>query len=111
MTGQCWATVYDAGPTLTHHWVNITCLLITHPSLQCGLQTLRERLPKLPRQFAARLDANKLSQEVKKQIAMRALFRRYVYIISQSYMAMNLSINHLTAYSSSIKIRKYVVLS
>ena len=24
---QCWATVYDAGPTLNHQWVNGSCLL------------------------------------------------------------------------------------
>ena len=24
---QCWATVYDAGPTLKRHWINSSCLL------------------------------------------------------------------------------------
>ena len=32
MQGQCWASVVDAGPTLTQHWVNVlfagTCLQI-----------------------------------------------------------------------------------
>ena len=27
MLGGCWAIVYDAGPTLTHHWLNVSCLL------------------------------------------------------------------------------------
>ena len=24
---QCWSTVYDAGPTLDQHWVDVSCLL------------------------------------------------------------------------------------
>ena len=24
---QCWHTVYDAGPTLVKHWVDVSCLL------------------------------------------------------------------------------------
>ena len=24
---QCWASVYDAGPTLSQHWLNVLCLL------------------------------------------------------------------------------------
>ena len=24
MLGQCWAIVYDAGPTLNKHWVNVS---------------------------------------------------------------------------------------
>ena len=27
MLGQCWSSVYDAGPTLTRHWLNVACLL------------------------------------------------------------------------------------
>ena len=27
MSGQCWPTVCDAGPTLSRHWVKISCLL------------------------------------------------------------------------------------
>ena len=27
MLFQCWPTVFDAGPTLTQHWVNAPCLL------------------------------------------------------------------------------------
>ena len=27
MLYQCWSTVYDAGPTLVHHWVDVSCLL------------------------------------------------------------------------------------
>ena len=27
MLVQCWATVYDAWPTLAQHWVNVPCLL------------------------------------------------------------------------------------
>ena len=27
--GQCWATVCDGGPTLTQHWVDVSCLLWT----------------------------------------------------------------------------------
>ena len=26
MLDQCWATVYDAGPTLVQHWVDVSCL-------------------------------------------------------------------------------------
>ena len=26
MLGQCWASVYDAGPTLVQHWVDVSCL-------------------------------------------------------------------------------------
>ena len=26
MLYQCWATVYDAGPTLVQHWVDVSCL-------------------------------------------------------------------------------------
>ena len=25
MMGQCWPAVYDGGPTLTHHWFNVSC--------------------------------------------------------------------------------------
>ena len=25
MLGQCWPAVYDVGPTLTHHWFNVSC--------------------------------------------------------------------------------------
>ena len=25
--GQCWPAVYDVGPTLTQHWLNVSCLL------------------------------------------------------------------------------------
>ena len=28
MLFQCWATVFDAGPTLNQHWVNGWCLLV-----------------------------------------------------------------------------------
>ena len=24
---QCWATVYDAGPTLVQHWVDVSCVM------------------------------------------------------------------------------------
>ena len=27
MPVQCWSTVYDAGPTLNHHWLDVSCLL------------------------------------------------------------------------------------
>ena len=27
MLNQCWASVYDASPTLNHHWVNFPCLV------------------------------------------------------------------------------------
>ena len=27
MLGQCWSTVYDAGPALIQHWINASCLL------------------------------------------------------------------------------------
>ena len=27
MVGWCWPTVFDAGQTLTQHWVNVSCLL------------------------------------------------------------------------------------
>ena len=27
MLGQCWAAVFDVGPTLTQHWFNVSCLL------------------------------------------------------------------------------------
>ena len=27
MLVRCWSTVYDAGPTLNKHWVNLLCLL------------------------------------------------------------------------------------
>ena len=27
MLDQCWATVYDAGPTLVQHLVGVSCLL------------------------------------------------------------------------------------
>ena len=27
MLAQCWPTVYDAGPTLDQHWVDVSCLL------------------------------------------------------------------------------------
>ena len=27
---QCWSTVYDAGPTLNKHWLNVSCLLAMH---------------------------------------------------------------------------------
>ena len=30
MLGQCWSTVYDAGKTLTQHWINTLCLLETY---------------------------------------------------------------------------------
>ena len=30
MLVQCWATVYDAGPTLNQHRVNVSCLLVTN---------------------------------------------------------------------------------
>ena len=26
MLVQCWSTVYDAGPTLDQHWVDVSCL-------------------------------------------------------------------------------------
>ena len=29
MLVQCWSTVYDAGPTLDQHWVDVSCLLGT----------------------------------------------------------------------------------
>ena len=28
MSGQCWASVYDAGPTLPWHWNNAVCLAV-----------------------------------------------------------------------------------
>ena len=30
MAARCWPTVYDAGPTSSHHWVIIPAILITH---------------------------------------------------------------------------------
>ena len=27
MFDQCWPTVYDVGPTLVKHWVDVSCLL------------------------------------------------------------------------------------
>ena len=27
MLFECWSTIYDAGPTLKRHWVNVSCLL------------------------------------------------------------------------------------
>ena len=27
MLGYCWPAVSDVGPTLTQHWVNVSCLL------------------------------------------------------------------------------------
>ena len=27
MLGYCWPIVFDAGPTLTQHWTNVSCLL------------------------------------------------------------------------------------
>ena len=27
MFGYCWASVSDAGPTVTEHWFNVSCLL------------------------------------------------------------------------------------
>ena len=27
LLGQCWADVVDGGPTLTHHWAKVPCLL------------------------------------------------------------------------------------
>ena len=27
MLGQCWTDVVDCGPTLTQHWLNVSCLL------------------------------------------------------------------------------------
>ena len=30
---QCWSTVYDAGPTLTQQWFNVSCLLGTPPTM------------------------------------------------------------------------------
>ena len=29
---QCWHTVFDAGPTLKQHWVNVPCLLASVPA-------------------------------------------------------------------------------
>ena len=34
MFDQCWPTVYDAGPTLVKHWVDVSCLP--------GIQVIRE---------------------------------------------------------------------
>ena len=33
MLDQCWPTVYDDGPTLVKHWVDVSCLLGGHWSL------------------------------------------------------------------------------
>ena len=38
--GQCWPTVYDVGPALNQHWVNISRLLVAR-SLLSGLVTLK----------------------------------------------------------------------
>ena len=36
MAGKCWASVEDVGPTLTHHWVNISvcCSTSYYPAIQ-----------------------------------------------------------------------------
>ena len=30
LMAQCWSSFYDAGTTLTHQWLNASCLLGTH---------------------------------------------------------------------------------
>ena len=37
MLDQCWASVYDAGPALVQHWVDVSCLL-TVASAGLGLK-------------------------------------------------------------------------
>ena len=34
---QCWSSFYDAGPTLTHQWMNVSCLLGTQLPVQWRL--------------------------------------------------------------------------
>ena len=36
IVSQCWATVYDACPTLDQHWVGVSCLLGRSVWLVCG---------------------------------------------------------------------------
>ena len=36
MLGECWPTVFDVDPTLTQHWVNVSCLLgIMYSEILC----------------------------------------------------------------------------
>ena len=37
MLGQCWADVVDGGPTLTQHWLNVSCKLYPHTRITSAL--------------------------------------------------------------------------
>ena len=45
---QCWATVYDAGPTLVQNWVDVSCLpgCLPSVSLAYGYAVCAQRWPK-----------------------------------------------------------------
>ena len=36
MLAYCWQSVYDAGPTLRQHWINVPCLLGQNEQRQTG---------------------------------------------------------------------------
>ena len=38
MLDQCWSIVYDAGPTLLQHWVDVSCLVerLVHTGIEPG---------------------------------------------------------------------------
>ena len=43
MFDQWWASVVDGGPTLVKHWVDVSCLLTTHPPNVCPMLGQRRR--------------------------------------------------------------------
>ena len=43
MLVQCWSTVYDAGPTLYQHWVDVSCLLWKHHRYSVVLPSKRSK--------------------------------------------------------------------
>ena len=66
MLDQCWSIVYDAGPTLIQHWVNVSCLLENcsqqgAKNLNLSTSTLFVLLPLLPFRFPHQVNTDSLS--------------------------------------------------
>ena len=48
MLGQCWPSVYDAGPTLTRHWLDVSCLLGGEQPRATQQSTVHRHVHQLP---------------------------------------------------------------
>ena len=65
MLCQCWASVVDGGPTLTQHWVNVSCWAV-----------MMNKIPFLPEKIEDTQSGGLFFRDPEKKIVDRLFLRR-----------------------------------